>query len=107
VSVFLHPIEGVHLEHLDEPVELRNGLRDALLDGADWREKLSSDTGIGAFLWDQWRPALEPLGMDRPAFVGVVLGYGRELWFWLMGERQWDEFLTGLGGRLSRRLPER
>jgi hypothetical protein len=45
--------------------------------------------------------------MDREAFVDVVIAYGRELWLWLMGERQWDEFLAGLAGRVSRRLPTR
>jgi hypothetical protein len=45
--------------------------------------------------------------MDRETFVDVVTAYGRELWLWLMGERQWDEFVTGLAGRVSRRLPAR
>jgi hypothetical protein len=27
------------------------------------------------------------------------------LWLWLMGERQWLPFLTGLAGRVVRRLP--
>ena len=106
MSVFLEPAEGVHLEHLDEPVEMGEELRRALLEGADWREGFSSDICIGVLLWERWRPALEPVGMDREAFVDVVVGYGRELWLWLMGERQWDEFLSGLAGRISRRLPE-
>jgi hypothetical protein len=107
MSVFLQPAEGVHLEHLDEPVEIRLGLREALLDGADWREGFSSDICIGIVLWERWRSTLEPAGMDREAFVDVLIDYGRELWLWLMGERQWDEFLAGLAGRVSRRLPAR
>jgi hypothetical protein len=105
--VFLEPTEGVRLEHIDEPVEIQEGLRRALLDGADWREGFSSDICIGVVLWERWRPALEPEGMDREAFVDVVVGYGREVWLWLMGERQWDEFLSGLAGRVRRRLPAR
>ncbi len=105
--MFLEPVEGLHLEHLDEPVEIREGLRDALLEGADWREGFTNDICIGVFLWERWRPALEPAGMDREAFVDIVIGYGRELWLWLMGERQWDEFVVGLAGRVSRRLPDR
>jgi hypothetical protein len=105
VSLFLEPTEGVHLEHLDEPTEMRDGLRTTILDGAGWREGFSSDICIGVFLWERWRPALEPAGMDREAFVDVVIGYGRELWLWLMGERQWDEFIVGLAGRVHRRLP--
>jgi hypothetical protein len=107
VSVFLEPADSVHLERLDEPVEMRRGLRDAILGGADWREGFSSDICIGVFLWERWRPALEPAGMDREAFVDVVVGYGRELWLWLMGERQWDPFVDGLAGRVNRRLPAR
>ena len=107
MSIFVQPTEGVHLEHLDEPVEIRHSLRQAILDGADWREGFSSDICIGAVLWERWRAALEPAGMDREAFFDVVIGYGRELWLWLMGERQWDEFLSGLAGRVHRRLPDR
>jgi hypothetical protein len=107
MSVFLHSPEGIHLEHLEEPGDMRDGLRQALLDGADWREGFTNDICIGVFLWERWRAALEPAGMDREAFVDVVVAYGRELWLWLMGERQWDEFLTGLAGRVSRRLPDR
>ncbi|HXQ61157.1 MAG TPA: hypothetical protein VN796_02425 [Acidimicrobiales bacterium] len=107
MSVFLPPTEGVHLEDIDEPLDIRVGLRQALLEGADWREGFSSDICIGVLLWERWRPALEPAGMDREAFVDVVVGDGRELWLWLMGERQWDEFLVGLAGRVRRRLPAR
>jgi hypothetical protein len=107
VSVFLEPAEGVHLEHLDEPVDIRIGLRQALLEGADWREDFSTDISIGIFLWERWRPALEPAGMDREAFLDVATGYGREIWLWLMGERQWEELISGLAGRVNRRLPAR
>jgi hypothetical protein len=107
MSVFVHPTEGAHLEHIDEPIEMRDGLREAVLDGADWREGFSNDICLGLLLWERWRPSLEPVGMDREAFIDVVIGYGRELWLWLMGERQWEEFLSGLQGRVHRRLPER
>jgi len=105
MSVFVDPAEGTQLEHIDEPVDMRTGLRDAILAGADWREGFTSDICVGVLLWERWRPALEPMGMDREAFVDVVVGYGRELWLWLIGERQWDEFQSGLAGRVARRLP--
>jgi hypothetical protein len=107
MSVFLEPADGVHLEFFGEPVDMQAGLRRALLEGADWREGFSSDICIGVLLWERWRAALEPAGMDREAFIEVVVGYGRELWLWLMGERQWGEFVTGLAGRVNRRLPVR
>jgi hypothetical protein len=45
--------------------------------------------------------------MDREAFVDVIISYRRELWLWLMGERQWDQCVSGLAGRVARRLPGR
>jgi hypothetical protein len=107
VSVVLHASDGMRLEHPEEPIEMRDGLRTALLDGADWREGFSNDICIGVFLWERWRPALEPAGMGREAFIDVVIGCGRELWLWLMGERQWEQFVSGLAGRVTRRLPDR
>jgi len=107
MSAVDHAAAPVHLEIPGEPIEIREGLRQALLEGADWREGFSSDICIGVLLWERWRPALEPAGMDREAFVEVVVGYGRELWLWLMGERRWEQFIEGLTGRIRRRLPER
>jgi hypothetical protein len=101
----VEPAAGVRLERPDEPSEMRFGLRDALLAGADWREGFSDDICIGLWLWERWRPALEPAGVDREAFIDVVMGYRRELWLWLVGERGWDPFVTGLAGRVARRLP--
>jgi hypothetical protein len=102
-----HAADEVALEAVEEPVEMQVGLRDALLGGVDWREGFSSDICIGVLLWERWRPSLEAAGMDREAFVDVVVGYGRELWLWLMGERRWEQFIEGLAGRVVRRLPDR
>jgi len=43
--------------------------------------------------------------LSREEFVDVVIANKRELWLWLMGERQWIQFLSGLAGRVIRRLP--
>jgi hypothetical protein len=96
---------GPRLELPDEPEDLKAGLRDALLDGQDWRAGFSDDICIGVWLWRWWQPALEPAGMDRERFVEIVTDNGRELWLWLMGERQWSQFVTALAGRVGRRLP--
>jgi hypothetical protein len=96
---------GPRLEFPEEPEDLKIGLRDALLAGRDWREGFSDDICIGVWLWRVWQPALEPNGMSREAFVELVVGYKRELWLWLMGDRQWIQFLSGLAGRAVRRLP--
>jgi hypothetical protein len=103
----VEPAEGLRLDHPDEPVDMRDALRDALLAGTDWRDGFSDDVCVGVWLWERWRPALEPVGMDREAFVDVIISYRRELWLWLMGERQWDQCVSGLAGRVARRLPGR
>ena len=96
---------GPRLEFPEEPVDLKAGLRDALLEGGDWRAGFSDDICIGLWLWGRWRPALEPNGLSREDFVDVVIANKRELWLWLMGERQWIQYLSGLAGRVIRRLP--
>ena len=96
---------GPRLELPDEPQDLKAGLRDALLGGQVWRAGFSDDICIGLWLWGRWRPALEPNGLSREEFVDLVIANKRELWLWLMGERQWIQYLTGLAGRVIRRLP--
>ena len=44
----------------------------------------------------------------RHPSVGVDIeaacrSYDRELWLWLVGERTWEQCVSGLGGRLLRR----
>jgi hypothetical protein len=100
----VEPVEGLRLEHPEEPVDMQRGLRDAILGGANWRDGFADDICVGVWLWERWRPALEPAGMDREAFIDVIVGYRRELWLWLMGERGWSPLVSGLAGRVARRL---
>jgi hypothetical protein len=93
------------MELPEEPVDIKEGLRGALLAGQKWRDGLSDEICIVLWLWGLWRPALEPSGMTREEFVDLVSDDRRELWLWLMGERQWFPFITGLAGRVVRRLP--
>ena len=95
---------GPRIERPDEPVELREGLKAALLAGKDWREGFSDDICIGIWLWGRWQPALEPAGFSRDDFVETVVAYRRELWLWLIGDRVWEQFIDGLVGRIGRRL---
>ena len=104
----LHVLElgsRVRLDLPEEPAELRVGLRDGLLNGGDWREGFSDDVCIGVWLWERWRAALEPAGCPRESFIDVVIGYRREIWLWLAGERTWEQCVAGLAGRVGRRLP--
>jgi hypothetical protein len=101
----MEPLAGVRLERAEEPADMRIALRDALLGGADGREGFADDICLGLWLWERWRPALEPVGMDRETFIDVIVDYGREVWLWLTGERMWDHLLDGLSGRVARRIP--
>jgi hypothetical protein len=91
------------LEVPAEPVELRDGLRQALLDGGDWREGFRDDICIGVWLWSRWQPVLEPAGVPREHFIDIVVSTHRELWLWLLGDRRWEQYLSGLAGRVARR----
>ncbi len=93
------------LEKPVEPVELRDGLRQVLLDGGDWREGFTDDICLGVWLWSRWQPVLEPAGCSREQFVDVVISTHRELWLWLLGDRRWEQYVSGLAGRVARRLP--
>ena len=80
-------VEGApKLELPEEPVDIKVGLRDALLEGKNWRDGFSDEICIGLWLWGWWRPALEPGGMGREEFVDAVIADRRELWLWLMGD---------------------
>lgn len=88
-----------------EPVELRQQLRSELLGGVEWEGRFGAELGVGDVLWSAWAEALTAAGLSRKRFGEGIRGYRRELWFWVLGDRMWDQAVTGLAGRLSRRLP--
>ncbi len=88
-----------------EPEGVRRLLRAALLDGAEWEEQFGPELGLGEVLWPAWEEALSSGGLDREQFGSVLRGYRREVWFWVLGDRIWAQMVTGLAGRLARRLP--
>ena len=90
-----------------EPVELGTGLRDALLAGQDGRDGFSDDTCLAAWLWERWQSTLEPVGFGRDELVATVIATKRELWLWLIGDRLWYQYVSGLAGRIARRIPAR
>lgn len=95
----------VLLEIPTEPGDMREGLREILLAGGDPREGFSNDVCLAVWIWESWRSSLEPAGVDREAFVDIVVSYGREIWLWIIGERRWEQCIEGLAGRVERRLP--
>jgi hypothetical protein len=97
--------QEVKLELPAEPVELRDALYEGLLNGGEWREGFSDEVCIGVWLWNRWRAALEPAGLSRERFIQIITDYRREVWLWLSGERTWEQSISGLAGRVGRRLP--
>ena len=55
-------------------------------------------------LWECWRDLLREHGMDRERFGQIVAGNGNELRLWVVGERPWQQYISGLAGRVTRRL---
>jgi hypothetical protein len=55
-------------------------------------------------LWESWGEVLEECGMDRERFGQIVAGFGNELRLWVVGERPWQQYISGLAGRVERRL---
>ncbi len=88
----------------DEPTTLAEAWLAAVLDGRDLGSVLTDEgEGVTAWLWSRWR-ALASTGLSEEAFGQIVLGYRREVWLWLAGERTWVQCCSGLIGRISRRL---
>lgn len=88
----------------DEPAELRAETRSLLEESPDEGAKLIADTAfIAEPLWEEWREELESAGVDYARFVEILRGYGGEIRLWVVGERIWDHFVSGLAGRVRRR----
>jgi hypothetical protein len=86
-----------------EPIGRREEWRDAVLEGASLADVVGGAHGVAAWFWARWS-VLGSLGLGAEAFAAVAVGYRRELWFWLMGERTWEHCCAGLIGRVGRRL---
>jgi len=89
----------------DEPAAQAEGWLAAVLDGRDLVDVLADDDGVVPWLWTRWR-FLASTGLSEDAFRLVVLGYRREVWLWLAGERTWAQCCSGLIGRISRRIAD-
>jgi hypothetical protein len=96
---------GLGLEFPEEPVALRDGLRDALLDGQSWRDGIDPELCLGRWLWERWERVLDPLGVDFDRFAAELADNRREWWLWLLGDRQWRQVVEAQAGRILRRLP--
>lgn len=91
---------------LNEPTALRALVRTVLEQSPDTALPLVvAGEWIADPLWQGWQEILAPRGMSREHFGGIVAGYGNELRLWVVGERPWDQVVSGLAGRVTRRLP--
>jgi hypothetical protein len=88
----------------EEPVGRKEVWRRAVLDGTDLAAVVGADGGVGEWLWSRWR-SLGAVGIDEATLRGIALGYRREVWLWLVGDRTWAQCCSGLIGRIGRRIP--
>jgi len=90
----------------DEPTVRAERWLTAVLDGGELEPVLTGADGIVAWLWTRWR-ILATAGVGEEDLGRIVLGYRREMWLWLAGERTWSQCCSGLIGRIDRRIAER
>lgn len=90
----------------DEPTVWAERWSIAVVNGRPLDEVLAGAEGVTSWLWSRWR-SLSATGVDEAALAGIVVGYRRELWLWLTGERTWQQCCSGLIGRVVRRVPAR
>ena len=90
----------------DEPTVRAEGWLACVLDGEDLEVVLTKDDGVVPWLWTRWR-TLAGAGLGEEDLGLIVLGYRREIWLWLAGERTWTQCCSGLIGRITRRIADR
>lgn len=93
------------LPSLEEPRVLRVMAR-TLLDQAPGTGLpfIVEGAWIADLLWESWGHVLAPRGMERDRFDQIVTEFGNELRLWVVGERPWEQYASGLAGRVLRRL---
>ena len=89
-----------------EPAELRAETRALVEDSPEEGIRVVSDGRFVAdLLWEEWGDELGGAGMDYERFLDITRGYAGELRLWVVGERPWGHCVSGLAGRILRRLP--
>lgn len=99
-----HEAEWPWLHVPDEPTGRLDAWRAALQRGEELTAVVGGPDGIAEWLWPRWS-VLGRTGMSAADLRTVALGYRRELWLWLVGDRTWAHCCAGLIGRLRRRQP--
>jgi len=87
----------------DEPTARATAWLTQVVEGDDLVSVLRAQNGFVEWLWSRWS-ALGQGGLTRDEFDKIVVGYRREIWLWLAGERIWTQCCSGLIGRVGRRI---
>ncbi len=91
-----------------EPAELRAETRALIEETPEEGIRLVNEGHpLAGLLWEEWGERLIGGGMDYERFLQITRGYAGEIRLWVMGERTWDHCVSGLAGRVLRRLPRR
>jgi hypothetical protein len=98
-------VSAVPVLHVpDEPTARAERWLTTVLDGQELESVIADgDDGVTAWFWSRWR-TLASVGLNEEQLGKIVLGYRREVWLWLAGERTWAQCCSGLIGRINRRL---
>lgn len=105
MAELVFPAAGSVLPSPPEPTELRHRTRsEAGEDPARTRARLAEGEWITEWLWSAWAAELEPSGVSRDQLRQEAGRWSRELWLWVMGERQWAEVGALIYGGLLRRV---
>jgi hypothetical protein len=99
----VHALPTLHAP--DEPAGRAEAWLAAVLDGNDLTAVLCADDGFVPWLWLRWN-SVTAAGLTRHEFEQIVVGYRREVWLWLAGERIWSQCCSGLVGRVTRRMTQ-
>ena len=95
--------QAILLRAPSEPVLLARNLRRLLGEDPE-RAHLDIPKRLSARLWRVWGVELRQAGATPRLLRLTCAGYEREIWLWLLGDRPWSQMLSGLRGRLLRRL---
>ncbi len=91
-----------------EPAELRAETRALIEDSPEEGIRLVNEGyPLTDLLWEEWGVELEEAGMGYERFLQITRGYAGEIRLWVMGERPWEHCVSGLAGRVLRRLPNK
>lgn len=89
----------------DEPSALKALVRELVQQAPETGLPLVvAGTWLADPLWELWGTELSRHGMARARFGQIVAGFGNELRLWVVGERLWEQYISSLAGRVTRRL---